>query len=62
MVVVVGLLVVVVKVVVKVCLCFSYLFAIGQRVWKRWKRRYFVLVQVRLIDRSIDRFFIQMSR
>uniref|UniRef100_H3CYI5 Calcium dependent secretion activator 2 n=1 Tax=Tetraodon nigroviridis TaxID=99883 RepID=H3CYI5_TETNG len=27
-------------------LCFSHLFAVGQRVWRRWKRRYFVLVQV----------------
>uniref|UniRef100_A0A674PEQ6 Calcium dependent secretion activator 2 n=1 Tax=Takifugu rubripes TaxID=31033 RepID=A0A674PEQ6_TAKRU len=24
----------------------GHLFALGQRVWKRWKRRYFVLVQV----------------
>lgn len=25
---------------------FSHLFAIGKSVWKKWKRRYFVLVQV----------------
>lgn len=25
-----------------------HLFALGQRVWKRWKRRYFVLVQVKI--------------
>lgn len=30
-----------------VCIVFSsHLFAIGKSVWKKWKRRYFVLVQV----------------
>lgn len=43
-------------------LCFSHLFAVGQRVWKRWKRRYFVLVQVKLPIASIHRVFIRMSQ
>lgn len=40
-----------------------YLYALGQRVWKRWKRRYCVLVQVsaRWSEWKFEMYFFSIS-